>query len=232
MVIGMRAAVLFGPGDIRVTERQDPVPGPDEVLVKVAMCGTCGTDLKILDGHFPQTPPFGAFTPGHEWTGTVACQALGAGRVILAGTRPSRLELGRRLGADHVIDASAADPVPAILALTGGRGADLTIECSGALAAPQQCAEVTRRGGKIVVVAFYPGPVTFDLSAVVRKDITIHTSRGEGGGNVRRAISLAARGKLRGAEMVTHRFGLDEISEAFRVVRERIGDPVKVVIIP
>ena len=38
---------------------------------------------------------------------------------------------------------------------------------------------------------------------VVRKDITIHTSRGEGGGNVRRAISLAARGKLRGAEMVT-----------------------------
>jgi L-iditol 2-dehydrogenase len=97
--------------------------------------------------------------------------------VILVGTRPSRLELGRHLGADHVIDASAADPVPAILALTGGRGADLTIECSGALAAPQQCAEVTRRGGKIVVVAFYPGPVTFDLSAVVRKDITI-TPRG------------------------------------------------------
>ena len=50
MVIGMRAAVLFGPGDIRVTERQVPVPGPDEVLLKVAMCGTCGTDLKILDG--------------------------------------------------------------------------------------------------------------------------------------------------------------------------------------
>jgi L-iditol 2-dehydrogenase len=353
MVIGMRAAVLFGPGDIRVTERPVPVPGPDEVLVEVAMCGTCGTDLKILDGHFPQTPPFGAFIPGHEWTGTVAatgsgvdefavgdrvcieahrgcgrcenclggkytaclnygnpakghrasgmtadggfaeyavhhvsalyhlppplsfedgvllttagtglygidaaggyiagldvvvfgpgpvglttvqaCQALGAGRVILVGTRQSRLELGRRLGADHVIDASAADPVPAILDLTGGRGADMTIECSGALAAPQQCAEVTRRGGKIVVVAFYPGPVTFDLSAVVRKDITIHTSRGEGGGNVRRAISLAARGKLRGAEMVTHRFSLDDISEAFRVVRERVGDPVKVVIIP
>jgi L-iditol 2-dehydrogenase len=352
-VIGMRAAVLFGPGDIRVTDRPVPVPGPDEVLVKVAMCGTCGTDLKILDGHFPQTPPFGTFTPGHEWTGTVAatgtgvdefapgdrvcieahrgcgrcenclggrytaclnygnlakghrasgmtadggfaeyavhhvsalyrlppplsfedgvllttagtglygidaaggyiagldvavfgpgpvglttvqaCRALGAGRVILAGTRPSRLELGRRLGADHVIDVSSADPVPAIMRLTGGHGVDMTIECSGAVRVPQQCAEVTKRGGKIVVVAFYPGPVTFDLSAVVRKDITIHTSRGEGGGNVRRAISLAARGRLRGAEMVTHRFSLDEISEAFRVVRDRDGDPVKVVIIP
>jgi threonine dehydrogenase-like Zn-dependent dehydrogenase len=193
MVIGMRAAVLFGPGDIRVTERQVPVPGPDEVLVKVAMCGTCGTDLKILDGRFPQTPSFGAFIPGHEWTGTVAATGSGvdefaAGdRVCIEAHRGcGRLELGRRLGADHVIDAAAADP----------------------------------------------GPVTFDLSAVVRKDITIHTSRGEGGGNVRRAISLAARGKLRGAEMVTCRFGLDDISEAFRVVRERIGDPVKVVIIP
>ena len=62
--------------------------------------------------------------------------------------------------------------------------------------------------------------------------VGIHTSRGEGGVNVRRAISLAAQGKLRGAEMVTHRFLLDDIAAAFRVVRERVGDPVKVVIIP
>ena len=41
----MRAAVLFGPRDIRVVERLVPLPGPDEVLVRVAMCGTCGTDL-------------------------------------------------------------------------------------------------------------------------------------------------------------------------------------------
>ena len=68
----MRAAVLFGPRDIRVVDRPVPRPGPDEVLVKVAMCGMCGTDLKIFDGHFPLTPPFGDYTPGHEWTGTVA----------------------------------------------------------------------------------------------------------------------------------------------------------------
>jgi L-iditol 2-dehydrogenase len=349
----MRAAVLFRPGDIRVVDRPVPEPGPDEVLVKVAMCGTCGTDLKIFDGQFPQTPPFGQFTPGHEWTGTVAstgsevdefavgdrvcieahrgcgrcenclagrytaclnygnrakghratgmtadggfaeyvvhhvsalyplppelsfedgvllttagtglygidaaggyiagldvvvfgpgpvglttvqaCKALGAGRVILVGTRRSRLEIGRRLGADHVIDASSADPVRAVARLTGGRGADMTIECSGGSRAPQQCAEVTKRGGKIVVVAFYSGQVTFDLSAVVRKDITIYTSRGEGGNNVKRAISLATQGKIRGAELVTHRFGLADIAEAFHVVRDRIGDPVKVVLIP
>lgn len=349
----MRAAVLYGPGDIRVTTKPVPVPGPDEVLVKVAMCGTCGTDLKILDGHFPQTPPFGEFTPGHEWTGTVAAtgatvdefapgdrvcieahsgcgrcdnclagrytaclsygdpakghrasgmttdggfaeyavhhvsalyalppqlsfedavlittagtglygldvaggyvagqdvvvfgpgpvglttvqalKALGAARVICAGTRPSRLELAKRLGADHVIDAREADVAAAIGDLTGGEGADLTIDCSGSPAVPELFGKVTKRGGKILVLAFYPQPVTFDLSAVVRKDITIYTSRGEGGNNVKRAVALAAQGKLRGAEMVTHRFALEDIAEAFRVLRERDGDPVKVVVVP
>ncbi len=67
----MRAAVLCGPQDMRVMDHPIPRPGPGEVLVRVAMCGTCGTDLKIYDGHFPLTLPFGAFTPGHEWTGTV-----------------------------------------------------------------------------------------------------------------------------------------------------------------
>ena len=349
----MRAAVLFGPGDIRVVDRPVPRPAPDEVLVRVAMCGMCGTDLKIFGGHFPQTPPFGDYTPGHEWTGTVAAtgshvdefapgdrvcieahrgcgrcdncligkytaclnygdrakghratgmtadggfaeyavhhvgslyrlppsltfedavlistagtglygldvaggyvagldvavfgpgpvglttvqvlKALGANQVILVGTRPSRLELGRRLGADHVVNARETDPVRAVLGLTGGAGADMTIECSGGLDAPQQCAQATKRGGKIVIVAFYPAVVTIDLSAIVRNDISIHTSRGEGGNNVKRAVALAAQGKIRGAEMVTHHFPLKDIAEALRVVAERDGDPVKVVVQP
>jgi len=349
----MRAAVLYGPGDIRVTAKPVPRPGPDEVLVRVAMCGTCGTDLKIFDGHFPQTPPFGEFTPGHEWTGTVAAtgetvdefepgdrvcieahsgcgrcdnclagrytaclnygrpgkghkasgmtvdggfaeyavhhvsalyrlppqlsfedavlittagtglygidvaggyvagqdvvvfgpgpvglttvqvlKALGAARVICAGTRPSRLKLAKRLGADHVIDVRSADVAAEVLRLTGGEGADLTIDCSGATGVPDLFPAVTKRGGKVLVVAFYPAPVTLDLSAIVRRDITIHTSRGEGGNNVKRAVALAAAAKLRGADLVTHRFALDDIGEAFRVVRDRDGDPVKVVVVP
>lgn len=349
----MRAAVLFGPGDIRIVDRPVPRPGPGEVLVRVAMCGTCGTDLKIFDGHFPQTPPFGEFTPGHEWTGTVAavgetvdefavgdrvcieahsgcgrcdncvtgrytaclnygnaakahratgmtanggfaeyavhhvralypmpanvsfadavlvttagtglygldvagayiagqdvaiigpgpvglmtvqaCKQLAARQVILVGTRESRLELGAELGADHVVNAREVDPVRAILDLTDGQGVDMTIEASGGPATPQQCVEATKRGGKILVVAFYPGEVTFDLSAMVRKDITLYTSRGEGGNNVKRAVAMAGTGKLHGERLITHRFDLDDIAEAFRVLREREGDPMKVVITP
>jgi L-iditol 2-dehydrogenase len=349
----MRAAVLFGPGDLRVVDRPVPKPGPEEVLVRVAMCGACGTDLKILDGHFPQTPPYGEYTPGHEWTGTVVaigssvdeftpgeqvcieahrgcgrcanclvgkytaclnygnatkghratgmtanggfaqyaihhvsalyhlppqltpedavlittagtglygldvtggyiagqdvvifgpgpvglmtaqvCKLMGATRVILVGTRASRLELARKIGADHVVDAREVDPVQAVLELTDGQGVDMAIEASGAPSTPQQCGQVTKRGGKILFLAFYPGPVQLDLSAIIRADITMYTSRGEGGNNVQRAVALAASGSLRGKELVTHHFPLEEITEAFRVIRERDGDPLNVVLVP
>ena len=349
----MRAAVLFGPGDLRIIEKPVPAPAEGEVLVKIAMCGTCGTDLKIQEHPFPGQPPHGQFTPGHEWTGTVVqlgagvdelcvgdrvaieahkgcgrcqncvvgrytaclnngnrakghrasgltadggfaeyavhhinalyrmpanvtwedavlvttagtglygldvaggfiagesvvvigpgpvglmtvqvCKALGAGQVILVGTRAARLELGRRLGADAVINARDEDPVAAVKRLVGRTGADVVIEASGAAEAPQHCVEMVRRAGRLLFLAFYKERITFDLSLAIQNDVTLFTSRGEGGANVKRALSLAAQGKIRGRDLVTHHFPLDQINEGFRVVRERDGDPIKVVFVP
>jgi L-iditol 2-dehydrogenase len=91
---------------------------------------------------------------------------------------------------------------------------------------------VTKRGGKILVLVYYPQAITMDLSSVVSNDITIYTTRGEGGNNVKRAVSLAAQGRLCGAELVAHGFPLEDIAEAFRILQERIGDRIKVVLIP
>lgn len=349
----MRAAVLFGPDDLRVVDKPVPRPGPGEVLIRVAMCGTCGSDLRMARQPMPDQPPYGEFTPGHEWTGTVAelgptvdevavgdrvaihahrgcgrcdncvlgmytaclnygdrakehrapgitadggfaeyvvhhvsalypldegltwedgvlamtagtglyglevagsyvagqsvavigpgpvglmvaqaCRALGAGPVILVGTRPARLELGRGLGLDATVNAREADPVAAVRQLTGGLGADLVIESAGAMEAPQQCVEMVKRGGRILFLAFYKGPVTLDLSRAVREDVTLFTSRGEGARAVGRALALMKRGAIRGHALVTHRFPLEQIAEGFRVLREREGDPLKVVFIP
>jgi L-iditol 2-dehydrogenase len=202
----------------------------DAVLITTAGTGLYGLDVA---GGYVAGQDVVVFGPGPVGLTTVqVLKALGAGQVICVGTRPARLELATRFGADHVINARETDPVAPILDLTGGEGADIVVECSGSVAIPALFPQVTKRGGKILVVAFYPEPVTFDLGAVVRKDISLFTSRGEGGNNVKRAVALAAQGKLRGAEMVTHRFPLDDIAEAFRVVKERDGDPVKVVILP
>ncbi len=67
----MRAAVAFGSGTLRVVDRPVPRPGPGEVLVKVAACAICGSDPPILSHPLRGQPPFGEFTPGHEWAGIV-----------------------------------------------------------------------------------------------------------------------------------------------------------------
>ena len=72
----MKALVLYGINDFRVVnDKPVPKPGPGEVLVKVAACGICGTDVKIITKGMPKMPPYGEFTQGHEWAGTVV--ALG-----------------------------------------------------------------------------------------------------------------------------------------------------------
>src|SRR5258705_8951123 len=58
-------------------------------------------------------------------------RALGATRVILTGTRDSRLRIGRQLGADVTINSRETDPVAGVMAATGDKGADLVIDCAG-----------------------------------------------------------------------------------------------------
>lgn len=64
----MRAAVITARNEVEVATVPDPTPGPREVVVAVAGCGICGTDLHILDGEFAPTLPI---VPGHEFAGEV-----------------------------------------------------------------------------------------------------------------------------------------------------------------
>ncbi len=78
----MRAWVLDGPGELRLTEKPVPQPGPAEVLVRIGATAVCGTDLEVISRGAPALVrgglPFNQnFTPGHEYMGTVA--KLGAG---------------------------------------------------------------------------------------------------------------------------------------------------------
>ena len=64
----MLAAVCDGPGRLQVRQVRDPVAAPGEIVVRVAACGVCGTDLHILDGTYHAAYPL---VPGHELSGTV-----------------------------------------------------------------------------------------------------------------------------------------------------------------
>ncbi|WP_433476405.1 zinc-dependent alcohol dehydrogenase family protein [Spirillospora sp. CA-142024] len=64
----MKAAVIVEPGVVSIESVPDPAPGPREVVVRVAGCGICGTDLHILEGRFAPRLPV---VPGHEFAGEV-----------------------------------------------------------------------------------------------------------------------------------------------------------------
>ncbi|NDZ81575.1 MULTISPECIES: zinc-dependent alcohol dehydrogenase family protein [unclassified Streptomyces] len=75
----MKAAIVEAVGKVVYGEVPDPTPGPRDVIVEVAACGLCGTDLHILQGEFAPTLPV---VPGHEFAGTVV--ALGSDVTSLA----------------------------------------------------------------------------------------------------------------------------------------------------
>jgi 2-desacetyl-2-hydroxyethyl bacteriochlorophyllide A dehydrogenase len=79
----MRAAVIKESHEVDVMTVEDPVPGPRDVVVEVAACGICGTDLHILEGEFAPSLPI---IPGHEFTGVVVATGTDV-REMVAGTR-------------------------------------------------------------------------------------------------------------------------------------------------
>ncbi|MGW7089934.1 zinc-dependent alcohol dehydrogenase family protein [Streptomyces sp. NPDC054871] len=83
----MKAAIIESVGKAVVGEVPDPTPGPREVVVEVAACGLCGTDLHILQGEFAPTLPV---VPGHEFAGEV----VGLGREV------TELAVGDRVAVD------------------------------------------------------------------------------------------------------------------------------------
>jgi L-iditol 2-dehydrogenase len=203
----------------------------DEAVV-VMTAGSPLYGLQISGGYFAGETVV-VLGPGP--IGLMALQlvkALGAVRVILTGTRPSRLALGKELGADLVVDVRREDAVTAVREATGGKGADTVIDCAGGDETFDQAIKMTKPAGRIILVAYYHGPVTADLADAVRRNLTIYTERGEGGTAVGQALALLAAGRLQAKPLVSHTFPLSRVHEGFEVLEKRIGDPMKIIFDP
>jgi L-iditol 2-dehydrogenase len=162
--------------------------------------------------------------------GVAVGKALGASPVILAGTRTSRLELGRRLGADRLVNIREEDPVETVRSATEGRGVDLVLECSGSADALNQAGKMLMRGGRLCLAAFPHDPILVDVAQWVRNNIYIYAIRGEGKSAVRRAMALMEQRRFDAKLVHTHTFPMEELPEALRFARNRIEDAIKVVV--
>jgi threonine dehydrogenase-like Zn-dependent dehydrogenase len=138
--------------------------------------------------------------------------------------------MGKKLGADHVVNVGREDPVEAVMRLTGGKGVNYVLECSGAPNALNEAGRMVTRGGRICLAAFPHEPVMVDLAHLVRNNIYVFGIRGEGRSATHRAAALIAQKRFEAKLIHTHTFPLAEVPTAIRYARDRVDDAIKVVV--
>lgn len=145
--------------------------------------------------------------------------------VMIIDPVASSLQVAQELGADLIVDPDAVDPVDAILAFTGGRGADIVFECAGGPSMPDTlplATKLVRRGGKVVIIGGFDAGVTeiglewqriqmSEIQLIPTASFAWHGLDKEQG----EIVELIGKGKLDAARLITHRFPLDRINEAF-----------------
>ncbi len=340
----MKGAVFTGPNQpLEIRDVPQPEPGPGEILVRVAGCGVCHTDLHYIDHGVPtfKEPPL---ILGHEPAGTVAaigasvkdfaegdrvllpavltcgtcsycrsgrenicanmamfgnhvegayaefvvapakdafhlpeeiplvegsviadavstpfhavtnrarvtagdtvvvfgCGGVGinvvqvaaavGGSVIAVDKLPHKLEWARQFGAVEVINASEVDNVPkAIKKLTGG-GANVAIEAIGHPATIEQAFNCLRPGGRLCVVGFTEKNITISAAKIMFREMEVVGSLGCRPVDYPRLIEMVRIGKIRVKELVTNKFPLEKINEAFDLLRK--GESLRSVVTP
>jgi len=166
---------------------------------------------------------------------TAGAKLSGASVVIGVDRLPARLDMARKMGADHVIDSSRVDAVEEIMRLTRGRGVDVSIEALGTQQTFEACLRVLRPGGTLSSLGVYSSDLTIPLGAFAAGlgDHRIVTTLCPGGKErMRRLMSVIASGRVELGEMVTHRFKLDDIVAAYELFGHQRDGVLKVAITP
>lgn len=166
---------------------------------------------------------------------TAGAKLMGATTIIAVETVPARSAMARRLGADHVVDFRATDPVEEIMRLTDGRGVDVAIEALGTQATFEACLLVLRPGGTLSSLGVYSRDLRLSLGALAAGlgDHRIITTLCPGGKErMRRLMEVVASGRTDLTPLVTHRFSLNDIEEAYELFASQGDGVMKVAITP
>jgi threonine dehydrogenase-like Zn-dependent dehydrogenase len=220
--VAVKAAYCFPVGD-----------GPlDEALAEPIACAVNAVeaaDVRLGD----DVVVIGAGFMGNLVQRLVALR--GPRRLVVADARADALERAARIGADHVVDVTRESLPDAVRSLTDGRGADVTFECTGTQPALVGCGDITRMSGTIAIVGFHQGadreiPLAYWNWMAFR----IVNAHFRDRAVILRGMSVGMRlygsGALSMAGLVTHRFPLDRVNDAFATLRDKPPGFAKAVI--
>ena len=165
--------------------------------------------------------------------GVAIAKSLGASPVILVGTRNNRLEIGKKLGADFVLNVNEEkNIINSVKSLVGEIGVDYVIECAGTEQALNEAILMCNRGAKICLAAFPHKKIKVNIPHMVINNIYMYGIRGEGKSATHRAMAFMKEKRFDAKLIHTHTFKLNDLPKALKYARERIDGSIKIVIKP
>ncbi len=165
---------------------------------------------------------------------SIGAKLMGASLVIGVDGDESRLDMARKMGVDVVLNYREVDVLAEIKKLTNG-GADVAIEALGTPETFENCLRSLRAGGTLSSLGVYSGKlqIPYDSFAAGLGDYKIVTTLCPGGKErMRRLMEIIKNKRVDLSPLITHRFPLEEIGEAYRVFGERLDGVMKIAITP
>jgi threonine dehydrogenase-like Zn-dependent dehydrogenase len=200
-------------------------PLPDNVeLADAALLEPLSLVVRSLEHVRPQMGET-AVIIGPGTVGLLHLQALksaGMAKLIVVGLDADKLRFGiaEKLGATQIVNASAENPVEAVMRGTGGRGADLLIETASSPKVWDYLLDLMAARGRMSVFGLYP-EARFQPLALIRKGITLYGDVAFLTRHFIRAIGWLESGKVSGQALVTKRFRLEQAGEAFEAFKNK-----------
>lgn len=167
---------------------------------------------------------------------TMMCAKLAEpGRIVAIDIDAKRLALAKEHGlADETIDASTMDldaVEAAVRDMTDGRGADAVVEAAGGSNTFEMAWRVARPNAVVVISAMYEGPQTLPLHEMYGKNLVFKTG-GVDAANLDETMKLVEEGRIDTSCLISKRYALNDILEAYRAFEAREDDCLKMVITP
>ena len=225
-------------GEYCIVPDQSAIPVPKAIPFDAACLIGCGvmTGAGAALNIAQIAPGDGVAVIGCGAVGLAAVQGArlaGAGTVIAVDLDDGKLELARRLGASHAVNARTADAAAAVRDLTGGRGADVVLESAGSPIAFRTTVEAVRPGGEVV----WLGKTDLQAEVALRWGALMGEKRirrsSYGGARPARDFPRLAQdyldGRLKLDELITQRIPLTAINEGFQALAS--GEAIRSVVV-
>jgi L-iditol 2-dehydrogenase len=157
---------------------------------------------------------------------------VAGGKVVLCGTHVDvpRLELGKKLGADFIINVQEQDPKKFVLDLTNGEGAEVFLECSGAAPSVLMGLSLLRRGGKYTQIGLIGRAFPLEFDTIAYKELKVTGSLGQRWISWKRALALMADGHVNTKALISDVFPISQWEKAFARHEDKSG--IKIVLTP